>query len=141
MIPRAALWLGAVGTTPLLLGAAAVALGPDWLQATVYFHLTNYAALVLAFLGAVNWGFAASGGARGAWYAAAAAPLAIGWVSLAAIYPPLRTSLLVAGFAVAFAVDLRAAKTGLAPPWYLRLRKPLTAAALVSLGVVAVTAA
>ena len=162
--PRAALWLGVAGALPFVLGAAAVAAGPDWLRATAFFHLTNYAGLVLAFAGAALWGFAAAGatsaaggtaGAAGAgaaraagaaaagaaWFVAGAAPLAVAWLSLAAVHPLLRVSLLVLGFAAAFAVDLRAAKAGIAPLWYIRLRKPLTAVALVALGIVAVFAA
>ncbi len=139
--PRAPLQLAVASATPFVLGAAAVALGPDWLQATVYYHLTNYAALTLAFLGAVSWGFAAAAGADRVWYAAGAAPFLVAWLSLAAVHPMLRTLFLVAGFAVAFALDLRAAKAGLAPLWYIRLRKPLTAIALVALGVIAVTTA
>ena len=139
-LPRAALRLGAAGAVPFALGAVCVAAGPDWLRATAFFHLTNYAALMLACAGAALWGFAAAGGAAGVWHLAGAAPLAMAWVSLAAVHPLLRVSLLVAGFAAAFAIDLRAAKAGIAPLWYIRLRKPLTAVALVALGTVAVFA-
>ena len=139
-VPRAPLWLGVAGTLPFVLGAAAVALGPDWLRATAYFHLTNYAALLLAFLGAVLWGFSAAAAAPGAWYAAGAAPFALAWLSLAAVHPTLRSLLLIAGFAAAFALDARAVRAGIAPRWYLRLRKPLTAAALAGLGIAEIAA-
>ena len=138
--PRAALRLGAASAVPFVVGAVCVAAGPDWLRATAFFHLTNYAALALACAGAALWGFAAAGGAAGIWHLAGAAPLAAAWVSLAAVHPLLRVSLLVVGFAAAFAVDLRAARAGVAPLWYIRLRKPLTAVALVALGTVAVFA-
>ena len=59
----------------------------------------------------------------------------------ASVHPTLRVLLLAAGFAAAFAIDLRAARAGLAPPWLLRLRKPLTAVTLAALAVVAVAAA
>jgi len=140
VIPRVPFWLGVASALPFVVGAPAVALGPDWLQATAYYHLTNYAALNLAFLGAVLWGFAAASGASGRWFAAAAVPLLAGWISLAAIHPVLRALLLIGGFAAAFALDLAAGKGGIAPRWYVSLRKPLTAVTLVSLGVIAVTA-
>lgn len=141
--PAEARRLGIALALPLVLGAAAVAFGPGWLRVTVYFHLTNYAALTLAAFGAAVWGFAAAtrGARHGAWYAAGAAPLLLAWLSLAAVHPLFRTLLLAAGFALAFAVDARAVKAGIAPPWYLRMRKPFTAAALVALGSLAVTAA
>lgn len=140
-MPRAPLRLGAAGAAPLVLGAAAVALGPDWMRATVFYHLTNYAALLLALRGAMLWGLAAAAGAPGRWWAAGAAAPAFAWLSLASVHPTLRVLLLAAGFAAAFAIDLRAARAGLAPPWLLRLRKPLTAVTLAALAVVAVAAA
>ena len=56
--PRTPVWLGVAGAAPLVPGAVAIALGPDWLRITVFYHLTNYAALMLACLGAALWGFA-----------------------------------------------------------------------------------
>ena len=138
--PRAALWLGAASAAPLVLGAAAAVIGPDWVRATAFFHATNFAALALAAPGAALWGFAAAAGARGGWYLAGAAPVAIAWVALAAVHPTLRTLLLIGGFAAAFAIDARAARAGLAPPWYMGLRKPLSAVAIGALGVIAIAA-
>ena len=139
-MPRAALWLGAASAAPLVLGAAATVIGPDWVRATAFFHATNFAALALAAPGAALWGFAAAAGARGSWYAAGAAPVAVAWVALAAIHPQLRTLLLIGGFALAFAIDARAARAGLAPPWYIGLRKPLAAVSIAALGVIFVAA-
>ncbi len=110
------------------------------MRATAYVHVTHFAALALVFPGAALWGFAAAAGARGGWYAAGALPLLLAWASLASIHPLLRTLLLVAGFALAFAVDSRAARAGLVPPWYFALRKNLTVVVLIALGVLALAA-
>jgi hypothetical protein len=137
--PAPALALGLAGAAPFVAGALAIVIGPPWLKATAYVHLVNYAAVVLAFTGAVQWGLAIAAGMRGPagwrWYAAGAVPALLAWAALALVPPTASLLVLAAGYAVAFAVDLRAVAGGLAPDWYRALRKLLTAVAVVCLGV------
>lgn len=140
-VPAPALALGLAGAAPFVAGTLAIALGPPWLKITAFVHLVNYAAIVLAFTGAVHCGLAVAAGMRGhaagwRWYAAAAVPALLAWTALALVHPSASVLVLAAGFAVAFMVDLRAVRDGLAPDWYRALRKLLSAVALFCLAVV-----
>jgi len=127
---------GGVPTPALVLGIAAtlaMLAGPAWLKITAYIHLMNYAALGLVFLGAVHWGLALAAG-RTDWtrYAAAVVPLVLGWLALSLIQPLPTILVFVVGYAGIFILDIRAARDGFAPPWYPRLRKPLTIVVLLA---------
>ena len=132
-VPTPALVLGIAGTAPFIAAALAMLAGPPWLKITAYIHLMNYAALSLAFLGAVHWGLALAAG-RTDWtkYAAAVVPLVLGWLALSLIQPLPTILVLVVAYAGIFILDIRAARDGFAPPWYPRLRKPLTIIVLLA---------
>jgi len=135
-IPRPALWLGVAGTLPFVIGAAAMSFGPGWVRVTAYVHMMNYAAVVLAWLGAVHWGLAMRAPAPGAgWgrYALAAAPALLGWLALGLIQPLAKLFLFALAYAAIFLFDVRATRDGLAPAWYPRLRKPLTIVILIAI--------
>ena len=133
-VPRPALVLGVAGLIPFLAGIAGVwALGyPAYILAL---NLTMaYAAVILAFLGAVHWGLALAQGAAGNWrrLAPSVLPALAGWFAL--ILPNAFGLLLLAvGFAAVFLVDRTAVAAGRAPGWYKALRKPLTLVVLASL--------
>lgn len=132
-LPTPALVIGLVGVVPFVAAAIAMLAGPPWLKITAYIHLMNYAALGLAFLGAVHWGLGLAAG-RTDWtgYAAAVVPLGLGWLALSLIQPIPAIFVFVVGYAGIFILDVRAARDGFAPPWYPRLRKPLTIIVLLA---------
>ncbi|MBU8538163.1 DUF3429 domain-containing protein [Falsiroseomonas tokyonensis] len=124
-IPPLTLWLGAAGLLPFLGLAGGVLAGAEWAPA-----LAAYGATILAFLGAVHWGLALAAPAGESQAAAGrlalgVMPALIGWVALLL---PLRPGLaLLAGAILATAaVESWAARRGLVPPAYLRLRWALS---------------
>ncbi|MBI3452341.1 MAG: DUF3429 domain-containing protein [Rhodospirillales bacterium] len=131
-IPRAALWSGFAGLAPLAAGAAGLWLLPDLHAAFALYAMMAYAAVMLAFLGAVHLGVALvpGGGGRPGW---SVAPALIGWVAQM-ILPVPGLILLIVGFWASFMVDARAVRAGTLPVWYGRLRRPLAALAVLFLG-------
>lgn len=129
-LPRPALWLGLSGLLPFLAGALlAWSVDEAWRPATLH-ALAAYGAVILGFLGAVHWGLAlrAPDGE-----AAAAAPrlglgvlpALIGWAAL--LLPPGPGLLLLASGILATAgLETQAARRGLLPAAYLRLRWTLS---------------
>lgn len=91
-----------------------------------------YAALILSFLGGLWWGLAARAEETPAWLWVAAVIPSL--VALASAIPWAEgkpwpgPSLIVLGTALiaALGVDWRLARTGLAPPWWMSLRVPLS---------------
>jgi hypothetical protein len=101
-------------------------------------ELLSYAAVILAFMGAIHWGLAiradeASDQAPVQLGLSVIPPL-LGWVALS-----LPIDLALPVFFVAFAglylADLWAVNHGLAPVWYPALRKPLTFVVIASLAI------
>lgn len=137
-VPRPAAWLGAAGVIPFAAGAlGAWSLPAPWdlwaLQAQVF-----YGACILSFMGAVHWGLAMAdyGAPPGpSWQrlGGSVVPALLAWGALL-LTPVLGLAVLILTFAGLFMADLRAAKAGLAPAWYPRLRKPLTLLVILSLG-------
>jgi hypothetical protein len=137
-VPAPARILGFSGLIPFW----AAALAPFVLPDAAGFFLavqTGYAAVILAFMGAVHWGLQmASGRADTAWerYGGSVVPPLLGWVAL--LLPPLPGLLLfAASFAGLYAFDLREVRAGRAPDWYPALRLPLTALVVLALLVTA----
>jgi len=140
-VPRAALLLGAGGVLPFLAAALGV-LFADHLYPFSLLALITYGAVILSFLGGIRWGLAIAGMVPRAALARAlivsVVPALLGW---AALLLSLRQGylLLVVAFVVALLDDVAATRRGEAPPWYPKLRLPLTlaAAACLALGVFA----
>ncbi|MCW5747577.1 MAG: DUF3429 domain-containing protein [Alphaproteobacteria bacterium] len=114
--------------------AATVAVSGDpAIRIYAYVALVSYGACILSFLGAVHAGFALRQTPVATWQllAAAAAPV-LAWLSLAL---GERTGLLLmtASHLGVLACDIVAARRGLAPVWYPRLRWPLTGVVLICL--------
>jgi hypothetical protein len=133
-VPRPALVLGGAGLIPFLAGVAGV-----WtLDYPDFFLALNlmmaYAAVVLAFLGAVHWGLALAQEAAGNWgrLAPSVLPALAGWSALM-LPNALGLLLLAIGFAGAFLADRAAVTANRAPAWYKALRKPLTLVVLAGL--------
>ncbi len=96
--------------------------------------LTSYAAVILAFMGAVYWGLAigSPGPQRHYWYALGVVPALTGWFATL-LSPETALTVLAVAFVGVFALDLMAIEARLAPPWYRKLRQPLTAVVVATL--------
>lgn len=143
-IPRAALLLGLAGLIPFLWGAAThlsetlamwslANLGPRF---TAPFVLLNYGQIILAFMAGVLWGFATRSepGRAFANYAFSVVPAL--WVFFLVGAGPASSAIyLIAGFLAVLSIDWSHWNQGLAPPWWMRLRIPLTVIAIACLAV------
>lgn len=132
----AALAFGAGGLIPFAaLGAGSWFAAPE-ASALMLRHLCAYGAVILAFVGALHWGFAMLARMddfeRPRVLGWSVVPALTGWVALIL---PLRAGLivLIAMFLVHYAMDLRLARLASLPPWYLQLRLWLTVGACLGL--------
>lgn len=134
--PGLVTWLGYGGLLPFLGAALALALDPhhtrQWLSV-----LLGYSAVILAFVGALHWGFAmahptAQGHLGLALYAWSVVPSLVGWVALL-VEPALGAALLMAGFVAHAVQDMRLVRRLPLPRWYLPLRLQLTTVACLCL--------
>jgi hypothetical protein len=97
------------------------------------FVLRAYGAVILSFLGGIQWGLAirnSDGNARTRqgltpMLALSVVPSLIGWAGLL-VEETVGFGLLMFGFALVLFSDVRAVNRGMAPRWHLRLRYPLT---------------
>jgi len=138
-IPKAALVLGWAGVVPFAAGGLAVMTGTGPIRDGVWVlvPLLAYGAVILSFLGGVRWGLALRvrpEEAQARALALSVLPSLVGWVGLCLYaHPGVAVMVLIAGHVVQGAYDVAAAREGLAPAWYGRLRIQLTAAAALAL--------
>jgi len=134
--PPMVAWLGYGGLLPFIALMAASFLDPPrsgaWQQG-----LLNYGAVILAFVGALHWGFAMGSvqmddGARGVSFAWSVAPALLAWLALL-LDPFAGSALLAAGFAAHYVQDRRLVRHASLPSWYLPLRLRLTVVAALCL--------
>ncbi len=136
-IPWPPLLLSFAGVLPFAWGAVTVLipalgdrsldlLGPRFTGRTL---LLIYGTVILSFMSGVIWGFAtrAEGRHAAALYALSTIP------ALWAVFLGFSTLALALGFLVLLALDLHAQRSGLAPPWWMRLRLLLTALVVLCL--------
>lgn len=140
--------LGALGLVPFLWAAFFVRFGtspdvfvsggmPLFSDTDPRLWLLGYGAVILAFMSGALWGFAARAGGRagvGAGAVAGAGPLAYALSTLPALWAffnwgPLPNQLwhLAVGFLALLILNRGFQRHGLAPPWWMSLRVPLTA--------------
>jgi len=139
-LPRPALWLGIAGLLPFLAAAVLCWTAPEEWRGIALYALAAYGAVILSFLGAVHWGLALRAPAAEAWAAAprlglGVVPSLVAWAGL--LMPAGPGMLLIAlGLLATAGVESVAARRGLLPPDYLRLRWGLSlgAAACVLAG-------
>ena len=140
-VPTPARALAVVGLLPILVPAALVWTLPPFERLIAFDVLVHYAAIMLAFLGAVHWGVAMGAPGRPAavgreawWrFGWSVVPAIIAWLATQMV---LQVALLVLtiGFPAAYLYDARAARRQWVPDWCRRLRRPLTLVMLVALG-------
>lgn len=139
-VPTSAAWLGGLGVVPFVLLAATLPFIAGETKQTVAHALVAYGAIILSFLGGVHWGLAI-GASQGQRAQGARLPKRLGisvipsLVAWAAMLIPVLPGLmlLTAATALMLWLDILASRRGDAPPWYPRLRIPLTCAVTVSL--------
>jgi hypothetical protein len=148
-IPASALWPGLAGLLPFLACALLpLATDPAW-HPLLQRALVAYAAVILAFVGAIHWGIglmasrdddagqvpraaAATASVAAGRFAWSVVPALWGWL---AMFPSFVSALamLGIGFIVQLAVDWRVAGALQLPAWYLALRLVLTSGVLLAL--------
>ncbi|WP_305984722.1 DUF3429 domain-containing protein [Roseibium sp. MMSF_3544] len=137
-VPAPALWLGGTGAIPFAFCALAAVFAPqEWTDLATR-ALAFYGAVILSFLGGIQWGLAISAGVQTNAFAQrlclSVVPSLIGWGAL--FLPPFYGLLVMAAaFALVLYLDLQATTRDEAPAWYPKLRVPLSAAAMASLAV------
>jgi len=136
-LPRLAWLLGLGGLIPFVVATSLALAGPPIWQPATLTALTGYGAVILAFLGAVHWGFALPLAGRApdgsaARLALGILPALIGWVAL--LLPQAAgLTLLAAGILTTFAAEAWAARRGAVAISYLRLRAVLSGGAAAAL--------
>ncbi len=133
-IPRIVLWLGYAGLVPFVASALALWVAPVRLHGFVLYSLLTYSAVILSFMGAIHWGLAMRDEdvSSPVQLGLSVVPPLVGWVALA-LSPMMSFVVLIIAFGVLYVADTRAARLGLAPSWYPRLRLPLTVIVVLSL--------
>lgn len=136
--PQLAWLLGFAGLIPFITGALGIWLTPVGWRPLVLAALLDYAAVILAFMGAIHWGLAMraeedSLSAQMQLGLSVIPPL-VGWAAVSFGLPvALAIPLFILAFVGLYLADLRAVRLGLAPIWYRALRKPLTILVSLSL--------
>ena len=145
LIPSSARWLGLLGLVPFVTmtfeAVTDISAGAD----DARFGLRAYGAVILSFLGGIQWGLAirnSDGNARTRQgltpiLTVSIVPSLIGWTGLV-VEELLGFGLLIIGFVLVLISDVRAVNKGIAPRWYLRLRYPLTAIVISCLTITAI---
>jgi hypothetical protein len=142
-IPTSALILGLAGLLPFLYGALSVlvpglaGLGRIWSpNHTGIALLQIYGIVILCFMAGVIWGFAtrAEGAQATLFYALSVLPAIFVFLTAFAAPRPSLVMLIIA-FVALLAIDVSAAKQGLAPPWWMTLRLMLTSVVVICLGI------
>jgi hypothetical protein len=141
-VPPPAALLGLAGVIPFAASALAVT-GPFATGAANAFAeaaVLAYGAVILSFLGGIQWGLAIDrGSASYGHLGVGVLPSLAGWVALL-VGGWWGLLLLAAAFLAVLALDLRLTRDGMAPAWFPRLRLVLTHAVVLCLLLAAVGA-
>jgi len=136
-IPKAPFWLGAGGLIPFVVITSAMWALPGAYTPPLLFWLTSYAAVTLSFAGGLHWGLSMlhpemTEQDQSVFMAWSVVPALVGWISL---LMPAKTGLLLltATFVIQYAADRQLAQRFRLPSWHLRLRRGLTAVAVLCL--------
>ena len=137
MIPRSALYLALGGLVPFLVCAGVTLSGNQVvLRGAEDEIMLRYGIIILAFMSGVLWGFATNASGKMVTVAYGLSVLPALWAFFTAVGPtPQALGALIPGFYGLLALDYYFWRAGLAPPWWLRLRLPLTAVVMVTLGI------
>jgi hypothetical protein len=126
-VPRAALWLGLSGLLPSIAMLAAMLAWPEGREMAARGGIA-YGAVIASFVGGAWWGLAAARAAPEDLprrLAISVIPSLVAWPAVLAP-PAAGLALLALLFAVLLPTDRRFLAEGLAPAWWLGLRRPLS---------------
>jgi hypothetical protein len=146
-MPLLAILLSVLGLIPFI-ACGLAALGQDQATASrMMSALIAYAAVALAFVGGVHWGFELQSKQQDAFVqrmrlGLGVIPLLVGWVALAlplVVAPWLSLIVLIAAYIGTVLVEHRAARRELVPPRYLWLRWSFTIVAVAMMVTVLTT--
>lgn len=127
--PKLAVGLAMVGLVPFVTGALGLWVTPEAWRVWVMEELLSFAAVILAFMGAIHWGLAMradeSSDQAPMQLGLSVIPPLLGWFALSL---PIDFAIPVFFFAFAalYFADNWAVSNGLAPAWYTALRKPIS---------------
>jgi len=136
-MPLPALIIGAAGLLPFFALAGGILLFPEPNLSYYLGWLTQYGALIVTFVGALQWGLVmrsplADVGEQWAAFIWSVCPALMAWVALQ--LPQYEgVYLLAALFVLCLMMDWRFARRHALPRWFMRLRIMLTAGAVLSL--------
>jgi len=143
-VPSAAIWLGGLGAVPFIGLSGAIPFLPDAPKLLVAHALVAYGATILSFLGGIHWGLAIGSDSSSdnsnflTRLVLSVIPSLAGWYALL-VSGPIALFILATAIAAMLWVDLRATKAGYVPPWYPKLRIPLTCVVVATLLCSAIT--
>jgi hypothetical protein len=146
MIRRVAWLLAIAGAVPFIAMTAALLAEKSQVRIPAIAGLVTYAAVILSFLGGIEWGLAvqeryAAAGAdarerlRATALVVSALPSLAGWGVLWLPSPQWQLGAALALFIAVWAADLVLARQGLVPAWFVDLRTAVTAVVALTLGV------
>ena len=150
MLRRVAWLLGAAGAIPFAVATAALLSPESRIRVPAVAAMVTYAAVVLSFLGGIEWGVALHEPAaatpagkerhRITALLVSVVPSLAAWLVLTAPPPSFLPSLHwqlgadLALFVLVWAADLAFARQGLLPTWFVNLRTAITAVVVMLLG-------
>lgn len=134
-VPGGARWLGLAGLVPFLAGVVLTVNPPGPVPPGAIVQATLlYGAVILSFLGGIDWGAAMLRGERAtAPYLVAVIPSLVAWVTLLFVYPTHQAFVLALAFALKWLVDRFHLQVGRYPQAFMRLRTLLTIGAVAAL--------
>lgn len=127
--PGLAVGFAFAGLVPFVTGALGLWVTPAAWREWVMQEYLSFAAVILAFMGAIHWGLAMraeEGSERSPiQLGLSVIPPLLGWLALSL---PINLAIPVFFFAFGtlYFADIWAAKQGLAPAWYVSLRRPIS---------------
>ena len=136
--PKLAVLLGYAGLVPFVGGALGIWVIPLGWRPFVLDALLDFAAVILAFMGAIHWGLAMRAEETDEkaklQLGLSVIPPLLGWTALAGGLPiGLSLPIFLFAFIGLYLADMHAVRVGLAPQWYPALRTPLTLVVCLSL--------
>ncbi len=131
-IPILPLLLGYAGLIPFIVSACGIWLASTGMAVVLNQALLSYAACILAFMGAIHWGYAMRSNADSWQLGLSVLPSLFAWLALN-LPLPWAYAILTINFILLCIFDGVASRSGLLPWWYPSLRVPLTAIVVMSL--------
>jgi Protein of unknown function (DUF3429) len=133
-------WLTFAGAIPLIAGSAAMWLAPNQYRSFAVNVLTVYAAVILSFLGGIQWGMAVSlidsapKSARNI-FLLSVVPSLLAWGMLLLPEPRSRILVAIVLFAFVWVIDALLNVQKLIPQWFFKLRSTITVIVIACLAV------